>query len=458
MRLAISQPWCHGPWVGSMSSKANNVPWRFSLHGPQHLEVGTPSTGVRLAPGRADRGASQRESGPFSRLVQALIRPYGTALVLVALAFAVTFVLRYFFPYPALFLFFAAVMSSAWFGGTGAGLFAVLLSTLVTDYFFVPPFNSFVIDATNISYFGAFVVCALVASWVSASKRKTEEALREARGHLELKVAERTAELEKSNTDLRRTMREHEQAQQALRQTQAELAHLSRALTMGELTSSIAHEINQPLTAVVAHGHACLEWLSADPPEIGKARQTINSILRDGTRAGRVLSRIRALFSKQAHTSDWIDMNEVILELTVFFRDEAMWQQVAILADLSPNLPRLKGDRIQLQQVVLNLMMNAMDAMQELPGGLKQLVIRSKQDTPTEVTISVEDSGVGFSPGIADKIFDPFFTTKPQGIGMGLSISRSIIEAHHGRLWASARPSGGTIFQFTIPLRRQQDG
>jgi C4-dicarboxylate-specific signal transduction histidine kinase len=377
--------------------------------------------------------------------------------VLVALAFALTFVLRYFFPYPVLFLFFAAVMASAWFGGTGAGLFAVLLSTLVTDYFFVPPFNSFVIDATNISYFGAFVICALVASWVSAAKRKTEEALREARDHLEQKVAQRTAELEKSNTDLRRTMHEHDESQQALRQTQTELAHLSRALTMGELTSSIAHEINQPLTAVVAHSHACLEWLSADPPDIGKARQTINSILRDGTRAGRVLSRIRALFSKQAHASDWIDMNEVILELTVFFRDEAMWQQVAIRADLAPNLPRIRGDRVQLQQVVLNLMMNAMDAMQGTAPGSRELVIRSKLGTPNEVTISVEDSGAGLSTEIADKIFDPFFTTKPQGLGMGLSISRSIIEAHHGRLSAATRPSGGTSFQFTLLLSQRED-
>ena len=400
---------------------------------------------------------SPEASKRFSKLVRTVIRPYGTAIVLVALAFALTFVFRYFFPYPVLFLFFAAVMVSAWFGGTGAGLFAVLLSTLVTDYFFVPPFNSFVVDATYISYFGAFVVCALVANWVSTSKRKSEEALREARDHLELNVAERTAELEKSNTDLRRAMREHEEARQALRQTQTELAHLSRALTMGELTSSIAHEINQPLTAVVAHSHACLEWLSADPPNVAKARQTVNSILRDGTRAGRVLGRIRALFSKQAQTSDWIDMNEVILELTVFFRDEAMWRQVAIRTDLSRDLPRLKGDRIQLQQVVLNLMMNGLDAMQNRPIGSKELVIRSMQETPTEITIRVEDSGVGLSPQVADKIFDPFFTTKSQGIGMGLSISRSIIEAHHGRLWASARPSGGAIFQFTLPLRRQNE-
>jgi len=440
-----------------MSSKATNGLWTFSSQGPLHLSVDSSNSQSRAAKSDEDRRTSPQRTGRFSRTVRAVFRPYGIAIALVALAFALTFILRYFFPYPVLFLFFAAVMVSAWFGGTGAGLCAVLLSTLVTDYFFVPPFNSFVIEATYISYFGAFVVCALVASWVSASKKRSEVALREARDHLELNVAERTAELEKSNADLRWTMREHEQARQALRQTQTELAHLARALTMGELTSSIAHEINQPLTAVVAHGHACLEWLSADPPDMVKARRTVDSIIRDGTRAGRVLSRIRALFSKQTQTSDWIDMNEVIGELTVFFRDEAMWQQVAIRTDLSPDLPKLKGDRVQLQQVVLNLMMNAMDAMESTPVGLRELVIRSKQDVPTEITISVEDSGVGLSPQVADKIFDPFFTTKSQGIGMGLSISRSIVEAHHGHLWASVRPSRGAIFQFTLPLSRQNE-
>lgn len=147
----------------------------------------------------------------------------------------------------------------------------------------------------------------------------------------------------------------------------------------------------------------------------------------------------------------------MILELTVFFRDDAMWQQMAIRTDLSPSLPRLKGDRVQLQQVVLNLMKNAMDAMQTTPAGWKELVIRSKQHTRSELIISVEDSGVGLSPQVADKIFDPFFTTKSEGIGMGLSISRSIIEAHHGRLWASARPSGGAVFQFTLPLSGQDE-
>ena len=369
-----------------------------------------------------------------------------------AVAFALTFALRFFFPYPVLFLFFAAVMASAWFGGTGAGLFAVLLSTLLTDYFFVPPFNSFFVDAANISYFGAFVICALVASWISSTKKKSEEALKEARIELEMRVTERTAELQKSNAELRWTIQEHDKAQQALRETQTELAHLSRVFSMGELTSSIAHEISQPLTAVVTHGHACLEWLSASPPNIEKARRSTENIIHDGTRAGAVLGRIRSLFKKESPAQDWLDMNEVIGELTVFLRDEAGRRGISVRTDLAADLPRVNGDRVQLQQVVLNLLMNGMDAMSGLTARPKQLVIGSRRHDAGTILISVQDSGVGLRPEIESRIFEPFFTTKPQGIGMGLSISRSIVESHRGRLWAEPGRSGGSLFQFTIPL------
>jgi len=343
-------------------------------------------------------------------------------------------------------------MASAWLGGTGAGLFAVLLSTLLTDYFFVPPFHSFVIAPTDVSYFGAFVICALVASWVSSAKKKSEEALKEARAQLEIRVAERTAELQKSNAELRWTIQEHDKAQLALRETQTELAHLSRVFSMGELTSSIAHEISQPLTAVVTNGHACLEWLSAAPPNVEKALRTTENIIQDGTRAGAVLGRIRSLFKKEPRAQDWLDMNEVIEELTVFLRDEAERRGISLRTRPARDLPRVKGDRVQLQQVVLNLLMNGMDAMNGLSGRAMELRIDSRRHGARAILISVEDSGVGLRPGIGDRIFEPFFTTKPQGIGMGLSISRSIVESHRGRLWAEPGRTGGALFQFTIPL------
>jgi len=338
------------------------------------------------------------------------------------------------FPYPFLFLFFGAVMVSAWFGGMGAGLFAVLLSTVVVDYFFVPPFYSWQISTTAETYFVAFVVCALVASWISSAKKKSEEALQEARSHLEIKVSERTA---------------------ALMQTQAELTRLSRLLSMGELTASIAHEISQPLTAVVSNGDACLQWLSATPPNLEKARQSTEKIVQDGTRAGAVVSRIRALFKKEEPVKNWVEINEVIEELVEFLRHEAASRHISIGMQLCPSLPLLKADRVQLQQVLLNLVMNAMDAVTDAAAKRKEIVIRSGLQKESKLLIAIEDGGTGLNPQTVDRIFDPFFTTKPHGIGVGLSISRSIVESHEGRLWAMPNAGGGAIFQFTLPIARR---
>jgi C4-dicarboxylate-specific signal transduction histidine kinase len=435
-----------------MNSKATSGYWKFGHPPSPAADPGPIEAALEVTSPTIDVKARPKARGSFARTAFGVIRSYGIASCLVAVAFVLTFLLRRVIPYPFPFLFFAAVMSSAWFGGPGAGLFSVLVSTAVVDYFFVPPFNSFAINATNTTYFGTFVVCALVSSLVSSSKKKTEQALREARDQLEIRVGERTTELQKSNAELRWTMQEHDKAQQALRDTQAELAHLSRVFSMGELTASIAHEISQPLTAVVTNGHASLEWLSATPPNIEKARRTTESIIQDGTRAGAVLGRIRSLFKKESFVQDWLDMNEVIGELTVFLRDEAIHRGISVRTGLARDLPRVKGDRVQLQQVVLNLLMNGMDAMNGFGGRTKELLIGSRRLDARAILISVEDSGTGLQPEIEDRIFEPFFTTKRQGIGMGLSISRSIVESHRGHLWAETGRSGGALFQFTIPL------
>lgn len=321
-------------------------------------------------------------------------------------------------------------MASAWFGGTGAGLFAVLLSTAIVGYCFVPPFYSFSISTTAEAYFAAFVVCAIAASWASSQQKKSEEALKDARDKLEMRVSERTAEL---------------------MTTQAELSYLSRVLSMGELAASIAHEIGQPLTAVVTHGHACLEWLSADPPNVSKARHSAEKIIQDGTRGGHVLARVRALFSRQEPVKEWIDINEALEELMAFVRDEATRRNVALRTELGVGLPKTKADRIQLQQVVLNLVMNGMDAMAEVSNHPKELLISSRLER-REITVSVADCGAGLSLENAERMFDPFFTTKPRGTGMGLAISRSIVESHDGKIWAMPRPGGGTVLHFTIPI------
>jgi PAS domain S-box-containing protein len=501
------------------------------------------------------------------RPARSALQRYGAALCFVAVSLGLTLLLQHLFPYPFLFLFFGAVMASAWVGGIGAGLFAVFISTLVVDYFFVPPLYSFAVNATAETYFAAFVVCALVATWVSSSKKQSEEALVESRDQLEIRVAERTAELEESNTELRRRehqlhlvtetipqqlwsstadgsidycnqrllnyvgrtmdemkgeafletihpedregfrrlwqdalsggkplegewrvrgadgqyrwfftrgvpLRDQEQktlrwygthtdiedlhkTEEALMRTQSELAYLSRVLSMGELAASIAHEINQPLAAVVAHGHASLGWLSANPPNVGKALQTTESIIQDGTRAGAVLGRIRALFKREAPAQEWLDMNEVIHELAGSLRGEAKRRRIAIRTALASRLPKIKGDRVQLQQVVLNLMMNGMDAMSATTGRARELLVASSKEDSNTVVIRVEDSGIGLSPDMTEKVFEPFFTTKPQGIGMGLAISRSIVESHQGRLWAQPRAAGGAIFQLAIPISSQ---
>ena len=398
----------HTDSVVRVNVAPNEVVHKSGVKGPQLRAAGLSSVGIR----------------------------YGTAAVFAIVALLASLAIQHLFafPYPFLFLFFGAVMVSAWIGGMGAGLFAVLLSTLFVDYFFVPPFYSWQISATAETYFVSFVICALVASWISSAKKKSEQALQEARAHLETKVSERTA---------------------ALLQTQAELAHLSRALSMGELTASIAHEINQPLAAVVTNGHACLQWLGATPPNLEKARQSTQNIIQDGTRAGDVLARIRALFRKEQPAKQWLDLNNLIEELVGFLRHEAASRQISIRTDLSESMPLVKADRVQLQQVMLNLIINAMDAMTDTTTAKKEIVIRSRTSDSNEALIAVEDCGSGIKPEIAGKVFDPFFTTKPQGIGMGLSISRSIIESHEGHLWASANPDGGAIFEFTVPIRSQ---
>lgn len=366
-------------------------------------------------------------------------------MLLVSGALVWSLVIQRYFPYPFLFLFVAAVMTAAWFGGAGPGLMAVVLSTFAVDYFFVPPHYSFAINATDTAYFGAFVVCALVASWVSASKRRDAEALRDARDLLEARVAKRTAELANS-------IAEREEAQQGLLQAQSELAHLSHAMTLGELTASIAHEVNQPLTAVVNYGNACLEWLSANPPNLEEARLAAETIVKDGARAAAVIGRIRALFQKQPPSTEWLEINAVIYELIVLLQQEINKQRVSLHLDLNGDLPRVKADRVQLQQVLLNLIVNAMDATSGIADQSHEIVIRSRRDGAERIRVVVEDSGCGFSPDMAERIFDPFFTTKPRGTGLGLSISRSLIESHHGKLWAEPRSSGGAVFQITLPV------
>jgi PAS domain S-box-containing protein len=247
-----------------------------------------------------------------------------------------------------------------------------------------------------------------------------------------------------------RDITERKRAEQALQEAQAALARVTRIATMGELTASIAHEINQPLAAVATNASAALHWLAAQPPNLDEAREAGRKAIDEANRASGVISRVRALLQK-AQPQLWpLDVNEVIREALLLAEGELLRGGVAVATGLAADVPRVLGDRVQVQQVILNLVMNAIDAMSMITDRQRKLLIRSAQH-PDGVLIQVQDSGRGFDPEQADRIFEPFFTTKAEGIGIGLSISRSIVEAHGGRLWATPASSHGTVFQFTLP-------
>ena len=246
---------------------------------------------------------------------------------------------------------------------------------------------------------------------------------------------------------------ERKRAEEALLGAQAELAHVTRVATLGELAASIAHEINQPLGAIVNNASASLRWLAANNLE--EARRAAELIRADGYRAGEIIQRIRSFAKKTPSQKDWIDINQTIREVIALARSEVQRHGVSVEMELSDDVqhaPVVFADRIQLQQVILNLMMNGVEAMSENSDGPRRLLIRTGTDASGQIVIAVRDSGPGLRPENLDRLFMPFYTTKPQGMGMGLAICRSIIEAHGGRLWATANDDRGATFQFTLPM------
>jgi signal transduction histidine kinase/DNA-binding response OmpR family regulator len=244
---------------------------------------------------------------------------------------------------------------------------------------------------------------------------------------------------------------ERNRSEEALRAAQAEVVRVSRLTTMGELVASIAHEINQPLVGVVASGNACLRWLNRDMPDLDAARDAVSRIVRDAHRAGEVIRGLRALTKKSGPQLTLLDLNDAIQEVLALARSDLQQHGIVLHTDLSADDRPVFGDRVQLQQVLLNLIMNGMEAMSGVADRRKVLAITSEPVESGGVLVAVEDTGTGLDPATAERIFDPFFTTKPSGMGMGLSICRSIIDAHGGRLWMSPRVPCGTSFRFTVP-------
>jgi PAS domain S-box-containing protein len=241
-----------------------------------------------------------------------------------------------------------------------------------------------------------------------------------------------------------------EEERERLRQLEADLAHINRVSMMGELSASIAHEVNQPLSGIVTNASACLRWLAGDASDLDEVREAISDIVRDGKRAGEVIARVRAMTRRTTASTEKLDLNETIRGVLAFMGAEAKKNSVTIRTSFADDLSSVSGDRVQLQQVALNLLMNAIEAMGIVDERQRQLLITTRNIDPEQVQATVTDTGIGLDPNRTSRIFEPFYTTKSGGMGMGLSICRSIVENHGGRLWAAANQGPGTSFHFTL--------
>ena len=244
---------------------------------------------------------------------------------------------------------------------------------------------------------------------------------------------------------------ERKRAEEALRQAQSDLARINRVATMGELTASLAHEISQPISGAITNANVCLRKLGSDKPDLDEVRAGVAKIRRDAQRAAGIVSRIRSQFEKGSANQETVGVSEMIQETVALLRDQAMRHNISIRTELAADLPQIVGDRVQLQQVAMNLIVNSIEAMKDVDG-TRELVVQSRRAENEQILVSFSDTGIGLPPQLEEQIFDPFFTTKSHGTGMGLRISRSIVESHGGRLWAVASPGRGATFHLHLPV------
>jgi C4-dicarboxylate-specific signal transduction histidine kinase len=316
--------------------------------------------------------------------------------------------------------FLLAVTGSSLFGGLGPGLLSVGLSALAFDYFFLRRTLPPAVETAVYLRFAAFLAATLLITGLMEIKRRVEEF--------------------------------RNRAEEALREAHADLAHVNRVTAMGELTASLAHEVNQPIAAAVTDANTCLRWLTRDQPDLEEARQAAARMVKDAARASDIISRIRSFFKKGTPQRELVDVNEVIREMIILLRSEVTRYSISVQTQLSEDLPQITGDRVQLQQVLMNLMINGIEAMKDVDGP-RELAVKSQRAEDEQLMVSVSDTGVGLPAQQADQIFNAFFTTKRDGTGMGLRITRSIVESHGGRLWAADNSTGGASFHLTLPSK-----
>jgi C4-dicarboxylate-specific signal transduction histidine kinase len=371
------------------------------------------------------------------------VRSYGLAMASVATAL----LLASWLDIPPIFI--PAILVTAWYGGIGPGLLAALLSIVGSQLVLADsdsPFSLRIATINHAAYFIVFSSTTLFVAWVTATQRKAEHALRAAHGELSLRVRD----LGVANEHLHSEIGERQRAEEALHQAQSELAQVTRLTMLGEISASIAHEVNQPLAAVVMSGSACRHWLDAVPPNVDEARNAVQRVIEDANRASDVIRRARSLLQRHPPERAPLDIDDLIRETLALTRVELALRGVTVRTELDGALPRVVGDRVGLQQVLVNLVLNGADAMDEMEDGGRTLSIHSHRVEGDAVEIEVCDRGRGIAPGEVDRVFDPFYSTKPGGLGMGLSISRSIVEAHRGRLWATPRDGAGTVLHLTL--------
>jgi C4-dicarboxylate-specific signal transduction histidine kinase len=374
---------------------------------------------------------------------------YGIAFVSVVAATALSLAIEELTDSVSTFPFYAAVVGSAWIG-VGPGCLSVALSALVVDGLWTPPLLSLGVDLPHAPGFIAFVCFAVMSLAWSVQRSRVHHGLEET-------VRARTADLLRANASLQVEIAERKAAEeerkrteQALREAEAELARTLRLATLAELAAAIAHEINQPLAAIAANGSACLRSLRHRPPMVGNAREAAVCIVEDGHRAGDVIARIRALFNKDAPKEELLPLNSLVRHVLDISRGFLERQHVVADTELALASPLVMGDPVQLQQVLINLVTNAVEAMATVSDRPRRLTIRTALQGK-EAVVSVTDSGIGLAPDQALQIFDSFYTTKPDGIGVGLAVSRSIIEAHGGSLSAVPGPRRGAEIAFRLP-------
>lgn len=383
---------------------------------------------------------------------------YGLSIVVTATAAIGTSFLDIFSPGAHNFIIlFAAIALVAWHAGPGPGWLSVGLSTFIANYLLTDPDHAISFHPQCIPWLFAFVACGAATNAVAARRRHAERALQRAQEDLEERIRERTLELRSVNDKLIKEINEHRRAEMALRQSQAELGRAARIMNLAELTASIAHEINQPLAAVVSNGEAARNWLRRSPAATHECAESIEAAVTAAMRAAEIIKRIRRLFSKTVPQRKIVDVNKLVDDALALARVDLNKRNILAKCHFDPALPPVIGDPIQLQQTLLNMINNASDAMAAVSHRKHELVIETYAHGNDAISITIADTGQGICGHDINMIFEPFYSTKQNGMGIGLSVCKTVIQSHGGSIRAIAGRPYGALFQIDLPAGHRNE-